>query len=79
MRQPETIIFPLVYLPMTLFTDRDWLAVEHPQNAIEAARFPFVRQFADMANVMHHDLSVLCRLSADATRLSQFGMGSHSR
>jgi hypothetical protein len=60
----------LVYLLVAWFTYRDLLAVEHTKNLVETNWLPFLGQFAEMSNVMHHDLRLLGAFSTDTTRFS---------
>lgn len=68
----------LVYLLVAWFTDGDLFAIKHTKDLIEADWLPFLRELAEMANVMHHDLRLLIGFSTDTTGFSQFGACSHS-
>ena len=70
MRESKSVIFALVDLPMTVFTDWDLLSVQHSENAIEAYGLPFIGQFADVPDVVHHDRYFLCCPCTDATWFS---------
>jgi len=48
-----------VYLLVAWFTDRDLLAMKHTKDLIEADWLPFLRELAEMSNVIHHDLRLL--------------------
>ena len=76
--QSKTVIVTLVYLLVTWFTDRDLLAIEHTKDLIEADWLPLLGQFAEMSNVVHHDLRLLVGFPTDATGFPSFRACSHS-
>jgi hypothetical protein len=62
---------------MAYWTDRDLLPIELSEDAVESGWFPFLRQFANMSDMVHLDLSGFACFSTDAARFTQPGACSH--
>jgi hypothetical protein len=54
------------------------LAIEHTKDLIEADWLPLLGQFAEMSNVVHHDLRLLVGFPTDATGFPSFRACSHT-
>jgi hypothetical protein len=67
-----------MYFLMAFLADWNLFAIEFAKDVVESGRFSFMRELADMSDVMHYDLSFVLGLTTYTAGFTQLGACSHA-